>query len=169
MLNITELFQDKACVICGLLTPRYLCKVHRKGFHYIADYGIFASKGRFRASAPQTSVFRALRAHFKKRTFQEVTFSWYPYARYDIVIPDLKLIVEYDGEQHFKFVPFYHKTYDGYKKYIEKERSKEFIAIEQGWMVKRFSFSEPIDEKGYIEKTVELFLSKNKKIGDKNV
>lgn len=49
---------------------------------------------------------------------------------YDFYCDRLKLAIEYNGKQHYKYVPLYHKTYDDFKSQIyrdnfKKQKSKE--------------------------------------------
>jgi len=87
---------------------------------------------------------------------QEVTFDWYPYARYDIVVCDAKTIFEFDGEQHFKYVPHFHKTREGFAAYVEKSRNKQQVAESLGWKVKRFSYVENVADIEYVRKVIDL-------------
>lgn len=72
------------------------------------------------------------------------------------MIPDIKLIVEYMGEQHDHFVKFFHKTEEGFKHYIEKDKNKKLVAEQNGYRLIEISHVEPISEKGYIIKKLKL-------------
>jgi hypothetical protein len=111
---------------------------------------------RVKVSGPQQKLYKIIRRITKSPTVQEVTFDFFPYARYDIVVPEKKMIVEYDGEQHFKFIKHFHKTKEGYEKYKDKSQQKQEVAENMGWDVKRFSYVEKIDDEDYIRKVLPL-------------
>ena len=43
---------------------------------------------------------------------------------YDFYIPKLNLLIEYQGEQHERYIPGFHKTYDDFLKQLEHDRRK---------------------------------------------
>lgn len=43
----------------------------------------------------------------------------------DIYIPKYNLAVEYNGKQHYKFIPFFHKTKEDFRKQLERDRRKK--------------------------------------------
>lgn len=44
--------------------------------------------------------------------------------KFDFFIPSLKLIIEYDGQQHFKLNKFFHSSKNDLKKQIERDTIK---------------------------------------------
>ena len=42
----------------------------------------------------------------------------------DIFIPSLSIAVEVQGAQHYVFIPFFHKTYKGFRKQIKRDEFK---------------------------------------------
>jgi hypothetical protein len=64
--------------------------------------------------------------------YEEVAFDWCynpettALLRFDfaIVLPDRIFLVEFNGEQHYKFVKFYHKNRANYKKQLERDKIK---------------------------------------------
>jgi hypothetical protein len=54
------------------------------------------------------------------------------YLELDMYNEDLKLALEYDGEFHTKFIPYFHKTYADFVKVIEKDRFKDKRCREMG-------------------------------------
>lgn len=145
-----------SCVICGHRGCRALCAIHRKQYRYVKKYGIFALQPRKGVSEPQTALFKVIRAMFKEPVYQEVIFDWNMYHRYDIIVPDHKLCVEYDGEQHFKFVKLFHKTKEGFNKSKEVEAQKEASIRGHGFTVVRFSYIQNIDDPIFVEKVIKL-------------
>lgn len=47
-----------------------------------------------------------------------------PPLRLDFFIPNRMLAVEADGEQHYKFVPFFHETMVGFRKAQARDKKK---------------------------------------------
>ena len=144
------------CLICGVFCKRHLCKQHRKTYRFVKEYGFYAMKPNRKISEGQHKLFVNVRAITKLKTYQEVTFDFCNYSRYDIVVPDKKLIVEFDGEQHFKFVPLFHKTYNGFIEYKNKEEFKEKAAKENGYKLIRFSYVNDVGDEDYVRKVLNL-------------
>ena len=47
---------------------------------------------------------------------------------YDFYLPKLNLLIEYQGEQHERYIPGFHKTYDDFLKQLEHDRRKREYA-----------------------------------------
>ena len=45
---------------------------------------------------------------------------------------EMRLAFEYDGIQHYKFVPYFHRTYDNFIKQQERDREKDQMCRENG-------------------------------------
>lgn len=73
--------------------------------------------------------------------FSEKNFDWLPspYLRYDFFIPEKKLIIEYDGEQHIRATDFWGGK-EGLKKRKENDEIKNKYAIENGFSLLRISY-----------------------------
>lgn len=146
----------KKCVVCGVDYNQPLCKKHRKYYRFVKRYGFFALKPKKRISKPQTRLFLNIRNLFKFPTYQEVIFEFNIFRRYDIVVPDLKLILEYDGKQHFVFNKLFHKTKERFEDLKAQEIIKENYARGHGYTVLRFSYIEDVENLSYIEKRLKL-------------
>ena len=149
-------FNKGQCVICGVLCKGFLCPRHRRAFRFIKKYGFFVLKPRIKISKAQKALYLNIRSLVKKLTYQEVTFDFLHYSRYDIVCPDIRLIVEYDGQQHFKFVKMFHKDQKGFEEYKHKEKVKEDFAKVNDWSIIRFSYVEKVEDKEYVKKVLGL-------------
>jgi very-short-patch-repair endonuclease len=112
-------------------------------------------------SHPQDALFKNVRDLFKKPTYQEVIFEFNIFRRYDIVVPDLKLEIEYDGPQHFKFNKFFHHTKSEFEDSKAVDILKENLLRGHGYTVLRFSDIEDVESADYIRKKLALKGFKN--------
>ena len=60
---------------------------------------------------------------------------------YDFYIPALNIVIECQGEQHYKFTQFYHKTKVSFAEAIIRDRLKREYAKENHLMLIEFSYS----------------------------
>ena len=60
--------------------------------------------------------------------------------KYDFYLPDYNILIEFDGEQHFKFVSRFHRTQEGFedKKYIDAQKTA--YAINNGHRLVRVDY-----------------------------
>lgn len=147
----------KRCAVCNIKTSKgVLCGMHKKHFRFVSKYGFYALKPRRKVSKPQTALYKAVRTIYHLPTFQEVIFEFSPHWRYDIVIPDLKLELEYDGAQHFKFNKLFHHTKKRFEEMKENEIIKENYLRGHDYKIIRFSYIENVFDNEYIEKKLKL-------------
>ena len=144
------------CVVCGAYSELSLCVNHVKTFRFIKEHNFYALKPKRKISKGQTVLFRNIRDLFHLPTFQEVIFEFNIHRRYDIVVPDLKLEVEYDGMQHFKFNKLFHKTKANFEDSKVDEVIKENALRGHGYTVIRFSYIEKVEDKDYVRKKLAL-------------
>ena len=64
--------------------------------------------------------------------------------RYDFFIPKLKLLIEFDGIQHFKIVNFFGK--ENYEKTIKNDIQKNLIAKRYGYQLLRIKYNDNIEK-----------------------
>jgi len=133
---------SKICVICGLLCDAFLCPRHRKRFIYSKKEEFIHFKPRRRASKLQSEIFKTIREVFDASCYQEVTFPWNMFYRYDIVIPEYKVIFEVDGRQHHTYVPFFHKSKAEFQRQKKNDVKKSKIAEDNGYRVFRINYNE---------------------------
>lgn len=139
---MTDIKKSDICCCCGLYVKSFLCPRHRKRYIYYPEHNFIALKPRRKISKGQTRVFKILREIYKKPCFQEVIFPWNLFYRYDIVIPEYKTIIEYDGRQHFAYVAFFHKDKEDFERMKKRDKEKENIAKSNGWKVIRVNYKE---------------------------
>src|SRR5579875_3320990 len=134
-----------------------------------------------KTSVPQTStaskgenkiaeVLISLKIKFQR----EYVITELPHRRYDFyfTVGKYKYLLEYDGEQHFKHVNFFHKTIDEFLKYQQIDREKTFTAIKNKYKVIRIDYTQINDIellkyhiKSALRKKYKLYLS-NKRMYD---
>lgn len=61
--------------------------------------------------------------------------------RYDLVVMELGLIIEFDGRQHYQFVEHFHKDVNGYVDMVKSDNFKNKWAADHGLNLIRFSDS----------------------------
>lgn len=60
---------------------------------------------------------------------KEYIFKDLPKRRFDFYI-DNKYLIEFDGEQHTKFMPDWHQTYDKFKQYQQRDKEKNKYCLD---------------------------------------
>jgi hypothetical protein len=73
---------------------------------------------------------------------------WLNGLELDFYIDELKLAAEVQGDQHFSFVSFFHKTEDGFKQQKQRDAEKSLICFQNGIMLKEI----------FTEKDADLFI-----------
>jgi len=64
--------------------------------------------------------------------------------RYDISIPDKKLIIEMNGRQHYTPVMFFCKTMKGFEDQVKTDKIKQEMAIGNGYKFITFSYKDDL-------------------------
>lgn len=52
--------------------------------------------------------------------------------RIDIFVKELGVAIEYDGQQHFQYVEFFHRDFEGYHDAIKLDKTKERFLADNG-------------------------------------
>ena len=71
---------------------------------------------------------------------------------YDIFIPDKRLLIEYNGEQHYRFTPCFHKTKTKFVAQQRRDRRKARLAKKHDYLLIVFKYDEPLFEDYVINK-----------------
>jgi len=79
--------------------------------------------------------------------------------RYDIFIPDLKLAIEYQGEQHFRPIERFGGE-DGLKNTKLRDERKEKVSLQHSIRLEYIKFDEDIDNR--IRLLYEIYVVKKK-------
>lgn len=62
----------------------------------------------------------------------------------DFYIPHKQMVIEYDGEQHFKFVEMFHKTEENFRRQQKRDMLKDKLLKENNINVVRISYNQKI-------------------------
>lgn len=73
---------------------------------------------------------------------------------FDFYIPKYNLFIEFDGEQHFKYIKYFHKTKNGFNRSKESDIDKTIYVLENGERIMR------IDNK-FTPNEIYRFISRN--------
>jgi very-short-patch-repair endonuclease len=84
---------------------------------------------------------------------------------FDVYSPDLNVIVEFDGKQHFQDVPYFFKDKEGYKDQVRRDKLKNDFCKEEGNpKLIRISYMTPFNQ---ISSVLDALLKKAKTSNDK--
>lgn len=105
---------------------------------------------------PTGSIGEALSLEIMKTyfncTFKKAKPKWLNGLELDIYNSDLKLAVEYDGAQHYKFNKRFHKTSDAFKQQQERDIRKNILCEQNGVTLIRVPYTiEKSDIANYIK------------------
>ena len=99
-------------------------------------------------------LLRAANVRFEReKTFSDLRGGKF---RYDFYLPSYNILIEVDGEQHFKQVKVFQKTHSDFLKQQENDRRKNSYALANKIMLIRIPFWE-LDK---LEKFEDLFQKK---------
>jgi len=71
---------------------------------------------------------------------------WLEGLEIDIYLPNRKMGFEYDGEQHFKYIPYFHTDYEHFDKQKKRDKLKDEICKKGNIHLIRFSYLDRITE-----------------------
>lgn len=136
------------------------CKTH-------GDFDIIAGehlrKGRRRYACPICTssngekLIHTLLRDAKIKFTRQWSFQGSRY-KFDFHIKKTKILIEYDGEQHFKPVDWYGGV-EGYRKRVKSDKAKALLAKKNGYEIMRFAY---YDTNAYIEEQLYKYLRASK-------
>lgn len=71
---------------------------------------------------------------------------------YDIYVPSRRLLIEFNGRQHYEFVPHFHKTMSNFKKQLRRDTIKKGLAFLNDYDLVIFRYDEPITKNFVLSK-----------------
>lgn len=160
------------CLICNNLCGEDLCFIHKKDYMWDSSINGYRLKKRNRGSRYTAQRYHSTEIQLTKileRIFHEcnVHTSYRPiWAKspkgvlyeFDIFIQEFNLLIEYNGRQHYEYVPFFHKEYNKFEEQQRNDKIKTKMAKDEGYKLMIFKSDEPIT-KNYVES----------KLKDKNI
>ncbi len=96
-----------------------------------------------------------------QRQLRELVKEYFPNAideyeidgqRIDVYLPDEMLAIEANGEQHYRFCPYFHKTEEDFKKQQYLDKEKERKCKERGITLIRIRYDEELSVKTILAK-----------------
>jgi len=161
--------KSNKCMICGWHCGANLCSYH--SFFYIWDSSLqgFRLKKRISGSRylqgkyhkSEISLTKNIESFYGK---SKIVTSFHPIwalgskgvlYEYDIHIKDTKILIEYNGIQHYQFTKFFHKRENKFLKQQFRDKDKELLAKENGFRLIIFKYDEPSFKEYIIQKIEE--------------
>lgn len=95
----------------------------------------------------------------REKQFKDLHYGYY---RYDFYIPSMNILIECDGEQHFRYTKMFHKKKSDFTKAQERDRQKNSYALAHQIKLYRIPFWEFEHIKNLSDIFQEKFLVKTK-------
>lgn len=112
-----------------------------------------------KTSIGEEKIIRILRASDikfeREKSFKDLKFGYY---RYDFYIPLLKILIEYDGAGHFKFIKKFYKKHSDFNSARERDRRKNNYALAHDIKLYRIPFWELDNINSFDDMLNEKFL-----------
>jgi len=91
----------------------------------------------------------------------EVTWKWLVSNKgqnlfVDIYIPEYKLCIEYQGQQHYFYPNRFHKTYEDFLDQRRRDKIKRELLKKHGYRYLAWRYSEPLTIKHVVERLEQL-------------
>ena len=87
----------------------------------------------------------------KYEVIREATPEWLGRQRLDIFIPELKLAIEYQGEQHYKSISIFGGE-EGFQKSKKRDMLKKELCLENNISIVYFKYNEELTERKVFNK-----------------
>ena len=153
-----------SCLICKSPSKNKLCRRHDSKYMWDSTIKGFRLKKRNNGSRYTTLSFHKTETKLVKileRLFglSNVITSYHPewaispkgvLLEYDILLKDKNILIEFNGRQHYEYVPFFHKSRNKFKLQQERDKLKKILAINNGYKLITIKHDEPIT-KSYIK------------------
>lgn len=152
------------CKICLKLTKdnEDLCKTHKRNYIFDHELNGFRLK-KTRNSTSTRYIIKRFHSHEIELTkileryygHSNVVTSYHPLwavsdkgalLEYDIAIKDKKILIEYNGEQHYRFTKLFHETKKDFVAQQRRDVLKQELAKEHGYKFVVIRFDEPLIE-----------------------
>ncbi len=146
------------CSLCNRNSKTKLCRKHNRTYVWDSKLQGFRLKKRNTGSRYTQANFHKAETNLVKLIEHiygksKVYTSYHPkwalspknvLYEYDIYVPSENLLIEYNGRQHYEFVPFFHKTMVRFKRQQQRDKLKSQLAETHGCRLVTFKHDEPI-------------------------
>lgn len=106
------------------------------------------------------NILQAAAVRFEReKHFKDLHYGYY---RFDFFIPNMNIIIECDGEQHFCYSKKFHKKREDFLKSQERDRRKNSYCLANNIKLYRIPFWEFENIKTFSDLIQNKFLVKNK-------
>lgn len=135
--------------LCGYHLSEYMFDKRISGYRLKKrNRGTRYSGNKFHAT--ETNLIKILEKKFGK---EKIVVSYRPlWAKsaknvlyeFDVHIVGTNILIEYNGIQHYEFVPFFHKTISSFEEQQKRDEHKKQLAIDNNFEIIVFKYTEPI-------------------------
>jgi len=133
------------CPFCLRSCKGELCSKCSKIYIWDKKYKLFRRRGNISKIKYQSQ--RKLYAVCKLlygKVFQEVAFpNCYSekgsLLRFDIYIPDKRILIEYQGDEHYRFIRYFHKTKSAYRSMLRRDFRKKVFCLKHDYIFLEFT------------------------------
>lgn len=154
------------CNICGRQSPNKLCPKHEKTLMWDSKLQGFRLKkrntgSRYTQSSYHKAETKLVRILERVYGLSDVFTSFHPVwavsnkgvlYEYDVCIPSDKLLIEYNGRQHYEYVPFFHRNYYNFIKQQRRDGLKKRMAKKNNYNLVIFKYDDPITKNFVLSK-----------------
>ena len=95
----------------------------------------------------------------REKQFKDLHYGYY---RYDFYLPNKKILIEVDGEQHFKYIKRFHKKKEDFLKGRERDRRKNAYSLANEIPLYRIPFWDINNMQSFEDIIQQKFLVKSK-------
>jgi hypothetical protein len=148
----------KKCYICNTIGKDGLCSEHALLYRWDAGINGFRLRKRNTGSRYTTKDYHKSEIELTKIIeqvygFENVLTSYRPLwakstkgvlLEFDIFIKSKNILIEYNGRQHYEYVPFFHKSYKIFEDQKKRDKRKKKLAIKNEMKLIVFKYDEPI-------------------------
>jgi hypothetical protein len=156
------------CYICYKDGNKGLCPYHKKIYKWDSSIQGFRLKKKNNGSRYTKTDFHKNEIKLTKILEQvygskNIITSYHPIwaesvkqvlLEYDIFIKTKNILVEYNGRQHYEYVPFFHSSYKDFLQQKRRDSKKKRLAKNQGVQLVIIKYDEPMF-KDYIINKIE--------------
>jgi hypothetical protein len=157
------------CCLCLRPCKEDLCKYHSKLFIWDSSIGGFRIKKRSLGSRYTNEPFHKSESQLVRLIEQyfgrcNVITGYHPewaigdkgaLLEYDILLKEQKILIEYEGIQHYEYPNFFHPSKKEFKEQINRDYLKQQLALENGYKLVIFKYDEPIFKDYIVQKIIK--------------